>query len=153
MTSDESDTLRGTDDDGEDPPRDPDTGKFLPKDERQRDDTESGVAEGDEMVSDDTESAASMDEIETERTGSSTPPGRPSNEMPRDGDPPGVPGSRVSLSGPVAASATAAGSSVFVHDPRGYPRSHAAYLPALPWLRVPVKPPSYPTVVVPYSSE
>ena len=149
MTSDESDTPGGANGDGGGQPRDPDTGKFLPKNERPTDGPEFAPNVDDETAPAGSEPfdgengtdaparnrPASMPETtgESHTAGRSPAPDPSATPTARTGDTPEVPAR-----------------SRFVPDPGGYLRSSTAYLPALPWLRVPAKPPAYPTVVVPH---
>lgn len=159
-------------------PRDPETGKFLPKDERPSDEgTDEEVPSMDEDTDEVTEEAEpSMDETteeemeEAELTPDETTEEekqlsnelteeevRPAGEATAEAGPPSDTDGDTSThrrgtnSGPGTVHLEPPGyrGPVFRTNPVGYPRSSTVYLPALPWLRLPVRPPDYPTVSLP----
>lgn len=137
MPSDERETP-GSDEQSEDEastdiagatqPRDPETGKFLPKDERPagratgEPDSTSSVAEARTEPATDTETTAPAPPVESTvavaERGQTTVP-RPHS---------------------------AAARPVFVTNPGGYARPPTVYLPSLPWLRLAARPPQHRTV-------
>lgn len=129
MPSDESETSPGSDDRTEpeesgsdaaaEQPRDPETGKFLPKSERQS-----------------TEVPSEAESPSASGESSPAPEGEPGADS-------SVGGSRTGRQRPETTTPT------FVTNPDGYPRPPTVYLPALPWLRTPVRPPAHETVMRP----
>ncbi|MDS0261320.1 hypothetical protein NDI56_18120 [Haloarcula sp. S1CR25-12] len=118
MTSDESDppdeSADGEQSRGQ--PRDPETGRFLAKDERP------------EAGTDPSESATSEDDSTADSPAAAEASAQ-SRARPR-----------------TTTTAAAPPRTVFVPNPSGYPRPSALYLPALPWLRLPSRPPTHRTV-------
>jgi hypothetical protein len=180
MTSDDSDTADGADEDtaseassdrgtagGQ--PRDPETGKFLPKDERPGAEPDEPEASDSEPPSESAESEPREAESQSASTESAAPveadapePKPPANSAHPSEPQPDTGSARPTGESPTphrtdaatwhrtprgsTESTVQAPRTVFVPNPNGYPRPPAVYLPALPWLRVPSRPPAHETV-------
>ena len=132
-SDEQADVDESADDEAAGQPRDPETGKFLPSDERPAGDS-SAESESESSRDDVTHNAESTSPTDTGDTRES--PKEPPDESHERG--------LTALRGPSDPPASLG--TVFVTHPEGYPRPRTMFLPTLPWLRLPARPPAHETV-------
>jgi len=124
------------------PVRDPETGKFLPKDDGGDDEPATADDTDESRTTPDERADAEPDEPR------SVGPERAADEQPA----PPTSGSEWRSDRPDQPLAAPPRQTVFVPNPDGYPRPPTMYLPVVPWLRLPSHPPAHDTVTLPTAS-